>query len=610
MDPANGVSREWLQGQLSALGVRMEQAFVRELRVALSSDALTGSNLIKGPSPRQASTMLTHMASCPEDAPYQYMSSIDTGMDSRSLAASSAQSTPREDTPMLRKRRSSFSEPNSHIVFDKDEGWVSKMNPSASRQSKVLQQYKVPEEGPGPMTYVNLTPTSSRDAERGFGLRHPINEDPDAEGEASRGQPSRSATIANGTEVITNTLLFARRPTMYNALADDPGWQGSMYRATTSAMFEYISCGVIVLNALILGIEIDYSARHWQDPRLPIFSHLMLATTIMFTVEFCLRVFAHRMAFFCGSQYCMNMLDAIVVIMQWIQCLQSATAPLHGKDSLIWDLSRFFRLISMCRLVRFMRNIQQLRLLMNTIAGSLSSLVSLILVVLLATFVFGAVLTSLVTSFAFDNQDEDPEARELLQLYFGTLDKSMLSLYEAMSDGIHWHVILDPLAKYCSPWWRLAFVFYTAFTMLALMNILQGLFLESAMRIAAEEARDVVIEQISKIFMAGDADGSGTIAAEEFESLLEGESQSGLPFFLNTIGIPREQAMQLFRLLDQDGSGEIDLHEFVHGCERLQGTTRAVDFAVFMVEWRQAQEQLEEIGETLKQVKKLTIRQQ
>ena len=37
---------------------------------------------------------------------------------------------------------------------------------------------------------------------------------------------------------------------------------------------------------------------------------------------------------------------------------------------------------------------------------------------------------------------------------------------------------------YCSPLLKIVFVAYTAFTMLALMNILQGLFLESAMRIA------------------------------------------------------------------------------------------------------------------------------
>merc|ERR1719217_1415688 len=102
--------------------------------------------------------------------------------------------------------------------------------------------------------------------------------------------------------------------------------------------------------------------------------------------------------------------------------------------------------------------------------------------------------------------------------------------------------------------------------MLTLMNILQGLFLESAMRIAEDEMKEVVVEQISDLFRQGDADDSGTITAQEFEQLLDNDM--ALPFFLKTLDIRREQAMQLFCLLDKVDSGEIDLHEFVNGIDR------------------------------------------
>jgi len=153
-----------------------------------------------------------------------------------------------------------------------------------------------------------------------------------------------------------------------------------------------------------------------------------------------------------------------------------------------------------------------------------------------------------------------------------------------MTDGIHWHEVMDPLVQHCSPWLQLVFVVYTAFTMLALMNILTGFFLESAMRIAEDENKQVVVEQISQIFRRGDVDNSGTISVAEFQGLLTHDEH--LAFFLNTLDIHQEQAMQLFVLLDKDNSGEIDFDEFVVGCERLQGSAKAIDFAAFMCDWQ------------------------
>ena len=58
-------------------------------------------------------------------------------------------------------------------------------------------------------------------------------------------------------------------------------------------------------------------------------------------------------------------------------------------------------------------------------------------------------------------------------------------------------------------------------------------------------------------------------ALPEFETMLDNDGDLG--FFLQTLDIRKEQAMCLFRLLDKDSSGEIDMTEFVHGLDRLQG---------------------------------------
>merc|ERR1712046_392970 len=42
----------------------------------------------------------------------------------------------------------------------------------------------------------------------------------------------------------------------------------------------------------------------------------------------------------------------------------------------------------------------------------------------------------------------------------------------------------------------------------------------------------------------------------------------------------------LFKLLDLDGSDEIDAEEFVNGCMRLHGLAKSIDLATFMFDYK------------------------
>merc|ERR1711879_1116760 len=157
--------------------------------------------------------------------------------------------------------------------------------------------------------------------------------------------------------------------------------------------------------------------------------------------------------------------------------------------------------------------------------------------------------------------------------------------------------VMEPMVKYCSPWVKLMFSAYMGFTMLALMNILSGFFMESAMQVAEDEQKKVVIEQIAHVFETFDKDKSGTITSEEFHALMDNDDS--LPFFLKSLDIRSEQAEQLFKLIDRDDSGEINLVEFVEGCERLQGSSKAIDFAAFLGEWQVMVGKVDEVLELL-----------
>merc|ERR1711976_945854 len=108
------------------------------------------------------------------------------------------------------------------------------------------------------------------------------------------------------------------------------------------------------------------------------------------------------------------------------------------------------------------------------------------------------------------------------------------------------------------------------------MNVVTGVFVDSALKAAEAESRDILLQQMSQLFLDLDEDGSGEISEEEFVGQMQNPQ---MLTFLRGIDLQIEDAEILFNILDVDGSGEIDAGELVSGCLRLQGNAKAVDLA-------------------------------
>merc|ERR1712008_293823 len=102
----------------------------------------------------------------------------------------------------------------------------------------------------------------------------------------------------------------------------------------------------------------------------------------------------------------------------------------------------------------------------------------------------------------------------------------------------------------------------------------------------------------------GDSDGSGMLNEEEMDRLLQ---DTELLAYMNAIGVDSTEAKGLFTLLDDDGSGNISIDEFVTGFLRLKGSAKAVDMVTLMYENRKISKQLKFIcGETVTMQKMVT----
>merc|ERR1712232_377212 len=200
------------------------------------------------------------------------------------------------------------------------------------------------------------------------------------------------------------------------------------------------------------------------------------------------------------------------------------------------------------------------------------------ILLMILTYMFSVFLTQVATDARMQEEREFEE----LSLRFGNLVRSFLTLYQVISEGLHWHEVVEPLRKDCSPWIGVTFVAYVSFALFVLMNIITSTFVDGALRTGEEDRKKELMRQMEKLIDEADEDGSGTISWEEFESHLKDPQMQVL---LKAIDFDQDDAKHLFKLLDVDETGEIPAEGFISGCLRLSGTAKAVELAAFMSEF-------------------------
>merc|ERR1712079_743186 len=124
-----------------------------------------------------------------------------------------------------------------------------------------------------------------------------------------------------------------------------------------------------------------------------------------------------------------------------------------------------------------------------------------------------------------------------------------------------------------------------AFTVLALLNVITGTFVQAAIERAGEVKDMKNLQRALKLFKRMDLDQNGHIALEDLNAHME---EDFLQEWFQSIDVECGEAKSLFELLDVDDDGKIDLCEFLDGCLRLQGPAKAVDLLLVTCDYQRA----------------------
>jgi len=164
------------------------------------------------------------------------------------------------------------------------------------------------------------------------------------------------------------------------------------------------------------------------------------------------------------------------------------------------------------------------------------------------------------------------------------LARSTLTLYEAILGGADWDGPLAPLIHLISVLMGPVFILYIAFCCLAMMNVITGVFVESALKNAAQDKDRDFMQSIRDLFTIDTDDMNGDAGIVTQEAFEERTSEPALQMYLKQIGIDAKDAKLMFQVLDGEGTGVLDLEELLVGMLRLRSSAKVLDIALLMHE--------------------------
>ncbi len=234
-------------------------------------------------------------------------------------------------------------------------------------------------------------------------------------------------------------------------------------RLTEHPYFQRTIITLIIINAIILGLETYDAVMQRFGPALLLIDSIILA---VFVLEITLRLIAHRLRFFTQPW---SVFDFLVVAI--------ALVPATGAFASL-------RALRVLRVLRLVSAIPKMRMVVEGLLAAIPGIASVAAIMLLFFYVFAVIGTHLYG-------DSFPD-------WFGSLGKSMFTLFQIMTlESWAMGVVRPVMEVHPSAWlFFILYILVTTFTMLNLFIAVIVNAMHSGADAAAAESRQHLEEHI------------------------------------------------------------------------------------------------------------------
>lgn len=484
--------------------------------------------------------------------------------------------------------------------------WLQKLERSMERQLLSADAAQFPEADPRPRR---------RSLRLRDGIKDDIASPTSAAAAAARlGQPTLKRTWsyevakARGTDVETFKQMMSttdqiQEPTALRVFFTDVQQKARL--VADNLYFNVFFAFVIMSNSVFLGMQLEWSALRvdrFVEPGF-IVAHLMYA--VLFTGEMFIRITAAGpKTYFVGNGWAWNWLDVFVVVPAWVELaldLSERNDGAEGGAASNFRIIRVFkvtRLLQVVRSLRIVRFVAALRALVLSVVDTTRQLVWALILLLLVIYSFGILFTDAALEYLFAGASEGEDTTDLMK-YFGTVFSSCSTLFRSILGGTDWDSAVDALVPVGMAW-VLLFHIYIAFCGFAVLNVMTGVFVNSAIK-TREKDHETLMQNgvrlkdlVAKLWSKIDATGLGQITISEFETMFEDEAMQA---FFEAIEIKAVDAWTLFDSLDVDGDHTISMDEFSERCLQLHGAARSVDLYALKKQMKNLQGAQQQLAE-------------
>jgi len=399
-----------------------------------------------------------------------------------------------------------------------------------------------------------------------------------------------------------------------------------LHKWVTSSGFDYFFALLIVLNALYIGLQVELKAHQVapQPGETPsrrgaeheIVDLVQYGFAFAFFCELVIRIAALRIKFFYNEDAAWNCVDFIIVSLSVIEVvmeflLTTSNAPTNMS---VLRLVRFVRIIRILRIIRIMRFFRSLRILIVSIFSTLKSLVWAMLLLIIIMYLFAILFTQAAVDFLAEAGDGANDADDqLMRKYFGTVPRSVATLFMTISGGMNWEAVSNGLSTI--GWvYVVLFVMYVAFASFAVLNVVTGVFCQGAIETAQFDQDEVILEQMLSIdkyteqlralFMDIDSNHAGSITLSDFEGFMQ---DPGVQAYFQALELQVHEAWSLFKLIDTEGTNELNITDFVEGCLRMRGTAKSLEVNEMLYQNRWMMDRMVDFMQGIEEVTEMMI---
>jgi len=387
--------------------------------------------------------------------------------------------------------------------------------------------------------------------------------------------------------------------------------QPNIYRRMETAVkgqtFDISFVLLIVLNAMVMALQLQYSGLEagfqlqirgyttaaddaWPAAGI-LFEVLDKCFIVIFALELVLRVLAYRFQWiFSGWNY----LDAFVVTMA---LLNWGAPDLELVNPTTMRLVRFGKLIRLVRVMRSSSLISCLGLMISALKGSVNALFWSLLVLTIIQMVAAMLISQLVEKYIM--AESNPlEMRQVVFQYYGTFWRSTITMFEITF--ANWAPPCRILVDHVSESLGLFFLVYRCLIGFAVLSVVQAVFIQQTIKSAQnddnmqielkDKEKSRFADKLKKVFIQLDSSGDGLVSWQEFEAVME--NNSDVQQILDVLEVDVRDVAAVFQLLD-DGEGTLDSDQFVKGVTSMRGQAKEITILTILTHLRRLESKVD-----------------